>query len=66
MLTSKYCKFNATFYAKIVPTNLGIKPYYDSGVPFKIGFIRSDEQKRSTFQTLEHLIQSIQFILLDN
>ena len=45
MLTAKYCNFDATFFAKIVPTDLNITPYYDKGVPFKIGFIRSGQDK---------------------
>lgn len=45
MLISKYCKLEATYFGEIIPTDVSKKPFFDNGVPFKFGFIRSEEQK---------------------
>ena len=43
-LTAKYCKHKAMYFKRIVPRNRDEKITYEAGVPFYIGFIRSDNQ----------------------
>lgn len=45
-LTAKYCKHKAMYFKRIVPRNRDEKITYEAGVPFYIGFIRSDNQQQ--------------------
>lgn len=44
ILNFKHAKVNAIFYRKIIPTDIDKKPYFDNGVPFKIGIVRSENK----------------------
>lgn len=42
ILNAKFCKQSATFFRKIIPTDIDQLPYYDDGVPFRIGFVSGE------------------------
>lgn len=44
MLTAKYCKIPATYYKRVVPTDVTKEIYFDSGVPFYMGITNSDDK----------------------
>ena len=52
LLTAKYCKVNATYYKKIIPNDIELDNYYDSGVPFKLGVISSNTNKEILIPTM--------------
>lgn len=42
ILNAKFCKQRATFFRKIIPTDIDQQPYYDDGVSFRIGFVSGE------------------------
>lgn len=52
LLTFKNCKHKAVWFKRITPTDIAIKPYYDFGVTFKLGFVRGDNRKEFNIPNL--------------
>lgn len=44
-LTARFCKVNATYFKRIVPTDIKESIRFDYGVPFKIGILNGNENK---------------------
>jgi hypothetical protein len=69
LLTAKYCKINATYYKRIVPTDYDKEPYYDDGIPLKIGIMNSNTAKEILVPTMNsvgtrytiHTFRNIEF-----
>ena len=52
MLTAKYCKTNGMHFKKIIPTSYDSRIFDDNGVPFRFGFLNSNEKRVFNIPTI--------------